>query len=94
MGARLSRFTGFWNGLTGPSRRLIVSAAVIFFVGLVILWRMSGSIAAEETLAGTGRLEPMRLQGTWLLSAAEGSAAWLYSNDGVRFVPATRSKEQ
>jgi flagellar M-ring protein FliF len=52
MGARLSRFTGFWNGLTGPSRRLIVSAAVIFFVGLVILWRMSGSIAYANLTSG------------------------------------------
>lgn len=52
MGARLSRFTGFWNGLTGPSRRLIVSAAVIFFVGLIILWRMSGSVAYSNLATG------------------------------------------
>lgn len=52
MGARLSRFTGFWNGLTGPSRRLIVSAVVIFMVGLVILWRMSGSVAYSNLATG------------------------------------------
>ena len=62
---------------------------------LLVVERASGAIAAEENLSGTDRMEAMRLPGTWLLSAAEESAAWLYSNEGVRFVPAAaRSKEQ
>lgn len=36
---------GFWNGLAGPSRRMIVSAVVIFGVGLVLLMRLSGSVS-------------------------------------------------
>lgn len=52
MGTRLAAFTGFWNGLTGPSRRLVVSAVVIFTVGLVVLWRMSGSVAYSNLVSG------------------------------------------
>lgn len=65
---------------------------------LLVVERASGAIAAEEALTGTDRMEAMRLPGCWLLSAAsEETAAWLYSNEGVRFVPAAaaaRSKEQ
>jgi flagellar M-ring protein FliF len=50
--ARLALFTGFWNGLTGPSRRLVVSAVAIFLVGLVVLWRMSGSVAYSNLTSG------------------------------------------
>lgn len=41
MGA-LGRVTGFWEGLTGPSRRLLVAAVVIFIVGILALMRLSG----------------------------------------------------
>ena len=41
MGA-LGNVTGFWEGLTGPSRRLIVGAVVIFFVGVIVLMKFSG----------------------------------------------------
>ncbi len=69
-------------GLAGKEKFLVVE-------------RASGAIAAEERLTGTDRMEAMRLPGTWLLSAPDESAAWLYSNEGVRFVPAaTRNKEQ
>ena len=41
MGA-FGRVTGFWEGLTGPSRRLLVGAVVIFIIGIVALMRFSG----------------------------------------------------
>ncbi len=41
MGA-LGRVTGFWEGLTGPSRRLLVGAVVIFIIGILALMRFSG----------------------------------------------------
>jgi flagellar M-ring protein FliF len=52
MGAALARITSIWNGLAGPSRRLIVSAAVIFLVALVVLWRLSGSVAYSNLVTG------------------------------------------
>lgn len=42
MGA-LGNVTGFWEGLTGPSRRLLIGAVVIFIVGIFVLMRFSGS---------------------------------------------------
>lgn len=42
MGA-LGNVTGFWEGLTGPSRRLLIGAVVIFFVGVIVLMKFSGS---------------------------------------------------
>jgi flagellar M-ring protein FliF len=42
MGA-LGNVTGFWEGLTGPSRRLIIGAVAIFLVGVVVLMKFSGS---------------------------------------------------
>ena len=42
MGA-LGNVTGFWEGLTGPSRRLLIGAVVIFIVGIFLLMRFSGS---------------------------------------------------
>ena len=41
MGA-LGSVTGFWEGLTGPSRRLLIGAVAIFVVGILILMRFSG----------------------------------------------------
>ncbi len=41
MGA-LGKVTGFWEGLTGPSRRLLVGAVIIFIVGVFALMRFSG----------------------------------------------------
>ncbi|WP_217921602.1 flagellar basal-body MS-ring/collar protein FliF [Miltoncostaea oceani] len=41
MGA-LGKVTGFWEGLTGPSRRLLIAAVVIFIVGIFALMRFSG----------------------------------------------------
>jgi len=49
MGA-LGNVTGFWEGLTGPSRRLIIGAAAIFLVGVVLLMKLSGS-TSYATLA-------------------------------------------
>ena len=42
MGA-LGNVTGFWEGLTGPSRRLLIAAVAIFLVGIFVLMRFSGS---------------------------------------------------
>src|SRR5512139_1374383 len=42
MGA-LGNVTGFWEGLTGPSRRLIIGAVAIFLVGVIVLMKFSGS---------------------------------------------------
>ncbi|MGD9570742.1 MAG: flagellar basal-body MS-ring/collar protein FliF [Thermoleophilia bacterium] len=41
MGA-FGKVTGFWEGLTGPSRRLLVGAVVIFLIGVFALMRFSG----------------------------------------------------
>ena len=38
----VSRVAGFWEGLTGPSRRLIVGAVLLFVVGIFLLMRFSG----------------------------------------------------
>ena len=62
----LSRVTGFWEGLTGPSRRLIVGAVLIFVVGMFLLWRFSGqtsysnlvtSASADDAAAITSQLQ-------------------------------------
>lgn len=62
----LSRVTGFWEGLTGPSRRLIVGAVLIFVVGMFLLWRFSGqtsysnlvtSATADDAAAITSQLQ-------------------------------------
>lgn len=50
MASALSRVTGFWTGLTGPAKRLLVGAVVIFLVGLFLLMRFSGQ-ASYSTLA-------------------------------------------
>lgn len=44
MGGVLTRVTGFWGGLTGPSKRLIIAAVVIFLVGIVVLMRFAGQV--------------------------------------------------
>lgn len=51
MGA-LGNVTGFWEGLTGPSRRLLIGAVVIFVVGIFALMKFSGS-DSYATLATT-----------------------------------------
>jgi flagellar M-ring protein FliF len=51
MGA-FGRVTGFWGGLTGPSRRLLLGAVVIFFVGIVLLMKLSGQ-TSFDTLASS-----------------------------------------
>jgi len=51
MGA-LGRVTGFWESLTGPSRRLLIGAVVIFIVGIFMLMKLSGS-DSYTTLATT-----------------------------------------
>jgi flagellar M-ring protein FliF len=57
---------GFWNGLAPPGRRLIIGALVIFAIGLVLLWRISGQtsyatlasdMSAEEAKAVTDGLD-------------------------------------
>jgi flagellar M-ring protein FliF len=49
---RLTSITTFWSGLAGPSRRLIIGAAVALTVGLLLLMRISGS-ASYATVATT-----------------------------------------
>ena len=49
---RLTTISSFWSGLAGPSRRLIIGAAVALTVGLLLLMRISGS-ASYSTLAST-----------------------------------------
>jgi hypothetical protein len=65
---------------------------------LVVYERASGAIALEETLSeDADRFEATRIQGVYLFAAPEDRAAWLYSDEGIRFVPAAagaRSKEQ
>lgn len=62
----LSRVTGFWEGLTGPSRRLIVGAVLLFVVGIFLLMRFSGqtsyatlvsSASADDAAAITSQLD-------------------------------------
>ena len=48
----LGNVTGFWEGLTGPSRRLLIGAVLIFFVGIFVLMKFSGS-DSYATLATT-----------------------------------------
>ncbi len=48
----LSRTLGFWNGLAPPSRRLIIGAVVIFAIGLVLLWRLSGQTSYTTLASG------------------------------------------
>ena len=51
MGA-LTKVTGFWEGLTGPARRLLVGAVLIFIVGIFLLMRFSGA-TSYATLASS-----------------------------------------
>ena len=39
----LTKVTGFWEGLTGPARRLLVGAVLIFAVGVFVLMRFAGA---------------------------------------------------
>ncbi|MEW6582107.1 MAG: flagellar basal-body MS-ring/collar protein FliF, partial [Actinomycetota bacterium] len=48
----LARVAGFWNALAGPSRRLIITAAIVFAGGLFLLMRLSGSAAYSNLVAG------------------------------------------
>ena len=48
----LGNVTGFWEGLTGPSRRLLIGAVLIFIVGIFVLMKFSGS-DSYATLATT-----------------------------------------
>ena len=52
MGSAVGRATAFWGGLTGPSRRLLIGAVLIFAVGVVLLMRFSGQ-TEYATLAGS-----------------------------------------
>ncbi len=67
MGA-FGRATGFWEGLTGSSRRLLIAAAAIFVVGILVLMRFSGQesyatlatpSSASEASAITKELETL-----------------------------------
>ena len=74
MGA-FTKVTSFWTGLSGPGRRLIIGAVVIFLIGAFLLTRFSGEQSwstvqtvsdASETSAVVADLEekgiPHRLQ--------------------------------
>lgn len=52
MGSVLSRASGFWGGLTGPSRRLIIAAAAIFLIGIVLLMRFTGQVEYATLSSG------------------------------------------
>lgn len=52
MGA-LGNITGFWEGLTGPSRRLLVGAVLFFIVGIFVLMRLSGADSYSTLSAAT-----------------------------------------
>ncbi len=43
MGSVLTRTTDFWGTLSGPARRLIIGAIVIFAIGVVVLMKFSGT---------------------------------------------------
>jgi flagellar M-ring protein FliF len=51
MGA-VARLAGFWNALAGPSRRLIITAVIVFVVGLGLLFKFSGSAAYSSLVTG------------------------------------------
>jgi flagellar M-ring protein FliF len=51
MGA-FTKVTGFWEGLTGPARRLLIGAVAIFIVGVFLLMRFSGA-TSYATLASS-----------------------------------------
>ncbi len=70
MGA-LGNVTGFWEGLTGPSRRLLIGAVVIFIVGIFMLMRFSGqdsyatlstSTSAADASAITKQLDTLGIR--------------------------------
>jgi flagellar M-ring protein FliF len=52
VGSALSRVTGFWTGLTGPAKRLLVGAVLIFVVGLFLLMRFTGSTSYATLATG------------------------------------------
>lgn len=52
MGSAVSRITGFWGGLTTPSKRLIIGAVVIFVIGIALLMRFTGQ-TTYATLASS-----------------------------------------
>lgn len=68
MGA-LGKATTFWTGLSGPGRRLIIGAGVIFAVGLFLLFRLSGqtdysTLATTQTTADAAAItEELGAQG-------------------------------
>lgn len=65
MGA-FTRATEFWGGMSGPARRLIIGAGVIFLIGVVLLMRFSGeqswATVATETNAGDAAEVTQELQ--------------------------------
>lgn len=70
MGA-LGNITGFWEGLTGPSRRLLLGAVVFFVVGIFVLMKLSGqdsyttlatSSSASDASAITKQLDSMGIR--------------------------------
>jgi flagellar M-ring protein FliF len=54
VGSALSRVSGFWTGLTGPAKRLLVGAVVIFVVGLFLLMRFTGHTSYSTLATGAG----------------------------------------
>jgi len=67
----LGNVTGFWEGLTGPSRRLLIGAVVIFIVGIFLLMRLSGqdsyatlatSTSASDASAITKQLDTLGIR--------------------------------
>lgn len=52
MGSLFSRAMGFWGGLTGPSRRLIIGAGAIFLVGIFLLMRFTGQVEYATLTSG------------------------------------------
>ncbi len=74
--------------LTASAKSIALSSAS----KLRIVDRDSGVLSLQEELStAVTRLETMRQNGALLLSTEEGAAAWMYSLDGVRFIPARSS---
>jgi flagellar M-ring protein FliF len=70
MGA-LTKATGFWGGLTGPARRLLIGAVLIFAVGVFVLMRFAGATSystlttassASDASAVTKQLDEMGIR--------------------------------
>jgi len=61
VGGLIARFTGFWNNITGPARRMIIFAAVIAVVGLGLLFYLSGGTAYSVLVTGAAPADAAKI---------------------------------